>query len=526
MRLLHRGLIPFEHGVLACAVTFAAYLLTRYDMCFQDAEVLTQHMFDLGRQARLLSYAAYIATIETRLALWDLIPPHPSFTPVWALTLVLGPILLFRFLEIALRSRPAACAGTAVYLVSAGYLSGLTMLFHAAKPLTNVAVIAVLYLSARMAQDGGHAPTPPRRLWGGVLLLLMLAPFADQTAAFAYAIPLVWCSALFVPRHWPSPAARVYRRNWTTYLASAGAVAVVMLVIVPAVLGATTGRDLDLVAYMQDMSAAGAGHDKLNVRHIVWQAGNLLIPGLLPWQAAGVLTPVAAQPQLPILSLAVIGGGLLLTAIVVYRGREYWTPFWKVGALMGIFVIFESVVMVFHEQELSATGFYYGSIFSVLFASLMAVVVADAHRRGAAATYACRAGLLWVVAMSAMNFPAINASWKAHSAAKAINLVSIAERGWHGADTGPYRALVATHEARTAQAGQDAAEAHYSDDITVAGPVTPAADAFAVWRNWRQGNPDYFAGRPLAAGNLWLAIELDMKTRHLPRRWQTLFTRP
>ena len=37
-----------------------------------------------------------------------------------------------------------ARAGVAVYLVSAGYLSGVTMLFHQAKPLANVVLIATI----------------------------------------------------------------------------------------------------------------------------------------------------------------------------------------------------------------------------------------------------------------------------------------------------------------------------------------------------------------------------------------------
>ena len=190
-------LVSFERAVLVCAVLFVGYLLSRYDVCFQDAEVLTGQMFDEGRRLRLFSYLGYVVTRETRLALWSVAPPHPSFTPLWMLTLLAGPMLLFTFLRIELRSRATAMTGVAVYLVSVGYLSGATMLFHAGKPLANVVVIATLLLSAhinsrmqRRPFEDGIAPAPPRLLWFGLLGLLTVAPFVDETAVFAYAIPL------------------------------------------------------------------------------------------------------------------------------------------------------------------------------------------------------------------------------------------------------------------------------------------------------------------------------------------------
>src|SRR5438046_5994929 len=87
----------FERIALAAAVVFVGYILCRYDLCFQDSEnlneILTGALFDSGQRARVISYAAYIITLETRLALWDAVPPHPSFSPIWILTVGIGPML-------------------------------------------------------------------------------------------------------------------------------------------------------------------------------------------------------------------------------------------------------------------------------------------------------------------------------------------------------------------------------------------------------------------------------------------------
>ena len=247
-------------------------------------------MFDEGRRLRLFSYLGYVVTRETRLALWSVAPPHPSFTPLWMLTLLAGPMLLFTFLRIELRSRATAMTGVAVYLVSVGYLSGATMLFHAGKPLANVVVIATLLLSAhinsrmqRRPFEDGIAPAPPRLLWFGLLGLLTVAPFVDETAVFAYAIPLVWCPSVFWPRRWPGRAGLGYVRNWAVYLIPACLVALVIVVILPGV-AAAPGRPFDLLEYLR--SAAAEGAHTFDARRIAWQAGNLAIPGLLPWDIA------------------------------------------------------------------------------------------------------------------------------------------------------------------------------------------------------------------------------------------------
>jgi len=79
--------ISFEHAALLGAGAFIAYLLSRYDVCFQDAEFLTAYMIDAGERVRVLDYVANIVALNTRLALWSVIFPHPSFTPMWVLTL-------------------------------------------------------------------------------------------------------------------------------------------------------------------------------------------------------------------------------------------------------------------------------------------------------------------------------------------------------------------------------------------------------------------------------------------------------
>ncbi|MSO45853.1 MAG: hypothetical protein EXQ59_03685 [Acidobacteria bacterium] len=513
----HRGRLPrlsFERAALACAIAFVGWLISRYDVCFQDPDVLSGIMFDQGERGRLLNYLANIATLEVRLALWEVLPPHPSFTPVWVLTLLVGPMLLYKFLQIELGGRPAAVAGSTVYLVSTGCLSGVIMLFYAAKPLANVAIIATLYLSARINRamphpsGGDTAVTPPRRLWLALLTVLAAAPFTDETAAFAYAIPLVWCPRIFWPRPTSPRRRHAVLANWLAYAIPACVVVVVLFILLPWIVE-VMGRRLDLLDYMRQMAAEGAQYSKLDLRHIVWHAGNLLTPGLLPWEMAGVQVPHAQPPRVPVLlfgGLAAIG---LLATVLVRRGRVHWPLYRKLGILSGLFIVFQWLVVAFHVHELAATGFHYGAIFSVFFASLVAVVFADARGRPSLiAMWGARLGLAWVLVVSAMNVQTIGASWRVHS--NADTLAYLPPLG-HGANMGP---LLAYSERRE----QGAIDIDYVEDLDP--PTRPFAEILTIWNKWRLGDGDFLAGRPIGFRTFWVAVELDKKTRGAPRPWQ------
>ncbi len=494
------GHATFERAAVAAAAAVVVYFAARYDVCFQDAEAVADYLFDEGERGRILSFAAYIVTLETRLALWHLVPPHPSFSPVWLLTLGAGPVLLYRFLRLELDSVPAALAGAAVYLVSAGCLSGVTMLFHQGKPIVNVCVIAALYLCARL-----------RRVWSpasaaALLMVLVAAPLFDETGAFAFAIPLLWCPAVF-------------RRKAALagYAAACGVVVIAYLVLVPGLFEAR-GGSFDLAEYLRQMSEEGARHDKFDVLHVVWQAGNLLIPALLPWELAQVRTPVADAPRLPVAALAGLAGLLLAVSLGVYRRRTQWLVYRRLGLLTTAFVVFQSIVLVFHPLELTATGFYYGALFSVLFASGVSAVYASALQASSAwTTGLMRGALVWLLAIAALNFSSLNASWMAHSHAKALELLPTLAVTGYGSDMSLLQADAARHAERASRLAPDGLEASYVNDITA--PPDPFDDVLETWRAWRRGEPEFLAVRPRLVPNLWLAVELDRMTRTEPRPW-------
>lgn len=127
--------------------------------------------FDGFPRARFLSYAFQIANIKFRVWLFARILPHPSLSLTWIFSLLLSPILLYRLVCNLTGRRIAAWAGLSLYCLSTGFLSGVVLLFHPGKPLTNFAAILCLYLASLIVVQAKKEAAFRRRLFRSSLLL-------------------------------------------------------------------------------------------------------------------------------------------------------------------------------------------------------------------------------------------------------------------------------------------------------------------------------------------------------------------
>src|ERR1700677_2432257 len=132
-------LFPFL--ALLASIGFLVVRLCDYERCMQDPECFAnfspvalkdgtdiswndlRNCFDVwgldgASRPRPVSYLCYVLTIKCRLALWKFVPMHPSFSPLWLLTLLVGPVLFYKFVRLTFDSTPVAQLGTAFYLTS------------------------------------------------------------------------------------------------------------------------------------------------------------------------------------------------------------------------------------------------------------------------------------------------------------------------------------------------------------------------------------------------------------------------
>ena len=104
---------------------------------------------DAGR-VRYLSYFFSFINTKIRIWLWNYIPPHPSFSVTWLFTIILSPVLLFKFMNNYVSNRDAAWNAVLLYMVSTGYISGIVHLSHPGKPMILFMSILCLYMGSKI----------------------------------------------------------------------------------------------------------------------------------------------------------------------------------------------------------------------------------------------------------------------------------------------------------------------------------------------------------------------------------------
>jgi len=138
------------------------------------------------RISRPLSSYFDILDTKFRCLLWKLIPPHPSVSLTWVLSLFLTPLALYKLLRNLTVSFNSAIAAVCLYLLSPGTLSSVYMLFRPAKPLVNFMLVCCLYMASTITLRISIG-APVRRNFYILAAILFISLFCDETAWVTYA---------------------------------------------------------------------------------------------------------------------------------------------------------------------------------------------------------------------------------------------------------------------------------------------------------------------------------------------------
>ncbi len=155
------------------------------------------------RLSRPVSNFMEVLNAKFRANCWNFIPPHPSLSIMWLISLFILPYFLFKFFRNMGCAPPIAFVGSCWYIASLGCLSPLVMLFHPAKGLVNFFGVLVLFIGSKFYAQWVQKPGPSSladiphgRCWAaGLFACLVLALFSDETGLFIYPMAIV----LFIP---------------------------------------------------------------------------------------------------------------------------------------------------------------------------------------------------------------------------------------------------------------------------------------------------------------------------------------
>ncbi len=150
---------------------------------------------------RFLMYFLLFLDQKVRYGSYQILPPHPSASIIWPLTLVLTPYLVHRFVLRVTGDRRTALIALALFLSSVGYLSTIAMNFSPAKPMSLFFFAAMLNVVLSISS----ALRPGELLYRGpgwpvalLLTLLFCSLFFDESIYVAYAVIPVLFPGLFV----------------------------------------------------------------------------------------------------------------------------------------------------------------------------------------------------------------------------------------------------------------------------------------------------------------------------------------
>lgn len=538
----HPKRFPLRFGILilAASIVCLAAIVSTYELCMQDAEVASvlsplalkngnqfswKDLYDAftfsskdGSRPRFIAYLAMILSVKTRLALWQILPPHPSFTPAWLLTLLLGPVLLYRFLNMVLGDRAASLVGVAVYLTSAGLLGGTVMFFHIAKPLSNIVIIGMFWYAENLNRrlNGNWAP----RFWLkripiyhliGMFALLALSPLVDETATFAFFIPVIWCPSLFWPPDLSRKAIGDRLKNWALLAAPAVAAFIIMFVLAPLGPELNPHEHFDLYEYLLRMVVI----ERFTPTYVLWHAHNLFSAELIPGSFDGIGVPVwrpsAGSPGyvLPAASTIFLIAAFALITFVVFRRKSGWSPYRKIVITIGLFILFHSCVLLVHPLLLVATGYYYGSIFSVLFATFMSIIFFVLCRHeNRIIQWAAYILMVYTLVVSLSNFITIDRSWSQHENFKAL----MALRGFSDLEKfGNWKHLKELSEnehLKELSENRKQYRNYYDSEVDIPPGHSAFGNVMDIWRKFKRGDADLVGQRDVHLRDLWVLAEL------------------
>ena len=422
---------------------------------FFDCEILS----DVCTRARFLSFLTGYVDSFFRLWLVQYIPPHPSITITWLLSLA-SLYFLYRTIVLLTEDPAAALLGVGLYALSAGFLSSMLMLFNPAKALAGFFVNFCLFLATRIWRSPDKRACSPAAVI--LYVSLFLAYCSDETCWFlSGAIPILLMDS---PR----------RRDWP-FLACVAATFPLFLAFVtwvaPAIIELLWGyQHFDFWSWAFNVGRAADPNEpplltRLSVPTLAAIAYNML-QSEYAWPHSG--PTVAALSVLPLAAAVVAAAGL--------ANREMRWLLARTTIVLAMFVVFQSLLLLRHY--VAAGTYYYGALFANF--SLLVVAVAISCVRRAGTAHGARAARA-LACLAAIYLGYVSFSW-----CMAFN------RYWIGVHDKLYAEMV--------------------PDLY--GPLTPGAPlseakVAAYWRAARTGEDFRRLRASFAPKDIWLFAELD-----------------
>lgn len=438
---------------------------------------------------RFLAYLIQAIDQKLRLYSYDYILVPPTFSPIsWALELIVAPYILFLAVRNLTEDRGAAIAATVVYTSTTGFLSGFTMVLLQGKNLSNVVLIGCIYLASEISKNLARKQLLYQSPGVGKCLLLgviFFGLFLDEMPIFAFVlIPSLFPKLFISNLEWQKLLI-----NGLFFCIPAFLFAGLVLGVVPAITERYYGFRFDYLGNMLLIGENTRGAKSLLEGPYVRFSWNFV------YQNAMTLFGFAAVPaQLsPFIKsdygnyagtqvanvakwIFVVGTLLIAASLSVYgkQPARYYLKTMPI-VLFGFFV-FLTLLLIRHIPI--ATGYYYGSIFSVLFAVFVGLCYGTIGTSRPSLRTLASGMVLFLVAVGAGNFSEVN-------------------RGW-----------IITHN-------ESLVRSSFQSKVQLAEPrALQRRELLEIWHAWKNGSlTNYLDNTQISTGAVYLVAELQALDR-------------
>ena len=344
-----------------------------------------------GDRPRFLMYLMLLFDYHFRYFLYDYLLIPPTLSISWIFQIILGPYCLYRLMRNLTRDKQASWLTLAVYLSSVGFLSGVTFDFAPGKALSNVLYILVLFLGSgldRQAAAGRLLFFIPGGRKYALLALLFLGPFLDEMPLFAYPLlPLMFPNRFLTPT-WKMQDLSAAIVNAAILAAPLIAFFLFSIVFAPMIIEHYFHHGFHYVDAILNSGRAAGPFGMLSARTLAFNFLALFGSAIAPLEAKNIFELFAGTDPLspswelatymicvPLFVLGLAAFGLWSRHLKPGRGRLMA----RAGMTVAAFLLFFAAVQGRHGGW--AYGFYYGSVFAVLFALILGIWFASIPRK-------------------------------------------------------------------------------------------------------------------------------------------------
>lgn len=364
------------------ALATAAYCLGDYSINWMHPETWTQqrvyfnnraHLsWDLWPQffnceiisgggctrARLLSYLISYVNAFFRLWLVDYIPPHPSLSLNWAISIA-SIYFLYRIILDLTGDRSSAFLGAGLYVLSAGFLSNLIFLFHPAKPLAGFFVNVCLFLAIGIGRSRQQTAYSARAIL--LYACLLLAYFSDETTWILWiAIPIL-CPYLLERERWPLLVGVI--GSFPLFLA-------LVTWAVPLLVKSYWSYDFTFWNYILNVGSAAEPNsppmlERFDINRLSAAAQSIVTSQHAWWQSGSNIAMLSVLP---------VAGAIGAAASVAKR--EMRALLLRTVLLLAVFLVFQCLLLLRHYHAIGSGTFYYGALYANFFVLVVGVAMA------------------------------------------------------------------------------------------------------------------------------------------------------